>query len=62
MKTRYTVTVGEIGNEVGHESTHNCETDAGAIRAARRAVAPYQGDGWWRVEDETGRPVANGVA
>jgi hypothetical protein len=60
MKTRYTVTVGEVGNEIGHTSRHDCATDAGAIRAAKRQAAPYKGDGWWTVKDADGRPVANG--
>jgi hypothetical protein len=51
------VTVGEVGNGIGHTSAHYCETDAGAIRAARRKAAPYKGDGWWLVQDETGRLV-----
>ena len=60
MKTRYTVTVGETGNEVGHTSHHDCDNDAGARRAAKRMAAPYKGDGWWTVCDDTGRPVGNG--
>ncbi len=60
MKTKYTVTVGEVGNEIGHESTHNCATDEGAIRAARRECRPYKGDGWWYVRDEDGREIGSG--
>jgi len=59
-KRTYTVTVGEVGNDIGHVSTHHCATDEGAVRTAKREVAPYGGDGWWTVETEDGWQVAHG--
>ena len=56
----YRVTVGEVGNEIGHRSTHYCASNAGAVRAARRACASYGGDGWWIVTGASGREVAHG--
>ena len=60
MKQQYTVVVGEVGNEIGHTSTHLCGSDALAVRAARRQAAGYGRDGWWTVCDDTGRPVSKG--
>jgi signal transduction histidine kinase len=63
MKRRYTVTVGEVANCIGHISHHECATDAEATRVAKRVAAPsvlYGRDGWWVVEDADGRRVASG--
>ena len=59
-KQSYKITVGEVGNEIGHTQTSEHVSDDAAIRKARRECAPYDGDGWWIVEDESGRPVARG--
>ena len=56
---RYTITVGEAGNERGHSHTAYHVSDAAAIRAAKELCAPYRGDGWWRVEAD-GALVARG--
>lgn len=56
---RYTITVGETGNELGHVHTAYHVSDTAAIRAAKRLCAPYRGDGWWLVECE-GSTVARG--
>lgn len=59
MRTTYLITVGETGNECGHSRAARVKDDAAAIRAAKRDVKCYDGDGWWRVECE-GRSVASG--
>ena len=45
----YTITVGEVGNEIGHATTAKYATDAEAIKAAKKAVNVYNGDGWYNV-------------
>ena len=45
----YTITVGEVGNEIGHEATTQHATDADAIKAAKKAVKAYNGDGWYKI-------------
>ena len=56
----HTITVGEVGNEIGHESRHHHQTDDLAIENAKRLCRPYKGDGWWSVERADGFPVADG--
>lgn len=56
---RYTIIVGETGNECGHIYTSAYADDAAAIRAAKRLCADYDDDGWWRVEC-AGATVARG--
>jgi len=55
----YTILIGETGNEQGHMVPNRATTDAGAIRAAKRACAAYSGDGWWIVSCD-GHTVARG--
>lgn len=45
----YTITIGERGNEIGHAEVNQYASDADAIKAAKKAVAPYNGDGWFKV-------------
>jgi hypothetical protein len=47
---RYTIIVGETGNECGHLTNSSHVTDAAAVRMAKRLCAAYKGDGWWRVD------------
>lgn len=56
---RYTIIVGETGNEIGHICSSQTCSDAAAVRKAKRLCATYKGDGWWRVECE-GATVARG--
>ena len=59
-KTTYRITVGEVGNEVGHVNDSQHASDLCAVRAAKRRCAAYKGDGWWSVEMVSGLPVARG--
>jgi hypothetical protein len=59
-KRKYQITVGEVGNEVGHVTRSSHVSDEAAVRKARRMVRPYRGDGWWYVTADNGRWVANG--
>lgn len=45
----YTITIGEAGNEIGHATTGQYANDADAIKAAKKAVKAYNGDGWHKV-------------
>jgi hypothetical protein len=66
MKKSYTIIVGETGNEIGHPRQITIAAaadfcDAAAVRAAKREVAAYRGDGWWMlVRDADGATVAKG--
>ena len=60
MKSLYTITVGEVGNEIGHERQSLHASDLCAVRAAQRQARPYRGDGWWTVTTASGEPVARG--
>jgi len=60
MKSKYIITVGEVGNEIGHGSESRHVNDEAAISKARREVAPYHGDGWWIVRTEHGEWIASG--
>ena len=45
---KYTLTIGEIGNEIGHVKTINARNDETAIATAKRiCTRDYQGDGWY---------------
>lgn len=57
--TEYQITVGETGNECGHVRTATLKDDATAVRAAKRAAACYDGDGWWLLT-AGGQTVARG--
>jgi hypothetical protein len=59
-KATYRITVGEVGNEIGHVNTSWRASDLCAIRAAKRRCAAYKGDGWWVVQTAAGYPVARG--
>lgn len=58
--TQYTITVGEVGNEMGHPSAKWLMDDDEARADALRDVADYNGDGWWMVEDDRGQEIARG--
>lgn len=57
-KSTYTITVGEVGNEIGHQTTGQYLSGDHAIRAAKRAVACYKGDGWYTVTNDRGEVIA----
>lgn len=59
MKT-YAITIGEVGNEIGHVQQCRARSDAGAMRAAGRAMTKYGRDGWWIVTDPDGRVIERG--
>ncbi len=46
----YRLIIGEKENEQGHIIPSGAKSAQGARIALRRALAPYQGDGWGRVE------------
>lgn len=46
----YRLVVGETGNEQGHIVACHAITRADAEKALARAVAPYKGEGWGRIE------------
>ena len=50
MNTKYRIIVGEKGNEQGHIIPTRATTADGAWRAYRKAMQPYAGDGWGRIE------------
>jgi hypothetical protein len=56
---KYKIIIGEAGAEIGHTEACRARSDAGAIRAARRRVAEYEGDGWWIVRGD-GIEIARG--
>jgi len=49
----YRLVVGEVGNEQGHIVPCKAQTEAGVMRAAKRAVAGYRGDGWCMIQAQT---------
>jgi hypothetical protein len=59
-KQRYIITVGEAGNEIGHDSSGDYMSDEHARAAALRKVRDYRGDGWWAVRDDVGREIGRG--
>lgn len=46
----YRLIVGEIGNEIGHIIPTRAKSEGSARRALARALRPYGGHGWGRVE------------
>jgi hypothetical protein len=58
MTTRiiYRLIVGEAGSDLGHIVHTQAKSLPGARRALRRAMAPYDGDGWGHIESQEVAP------
>ena len=56
-KQSYTITVGEVGNNIGHVNVSYHVSDKAAVRAARRTARAYGKDGWLMVADAFGNLV-----
>jgi len=50
MEYRYRLVVGEKGNETGHILSCKAKTIEGSVRSLKKAMRPYKGHGWGRVE------------
>ncbi len=61
-KQTYIITTGETGNDQGHQRTGRYVNDAAAIRAAKRDCKAYDGNGWWRVDQDGNKIAAGGKA